>query len=79
MYPRARGARAARGGVGEMTPPCPLRHWALTGSRPSSNVTLTIFRVADLAAALPGERRVSERRGWAGQNDGLFDQPAGSS
>ena len=31
----------------------PLRHWALTGSRPSPDVTLIILRVADLAAALP--------------------------
>jgi len=30
----------------------PLRHWALTNSRPSANVTLIILRVADLAAAL---------------------------
>ena len=38
-----------------------LRHWALTGSRPSANVTLIILRVADLAAALL---------------DGLFAHPA---
>jgi hypothetical protein len=30
----------------------PRRHWALTNSRPSANVTLIILRVADLAAAL---------------------------
>jgi hypothetical protein len=30
----------------------PIRHWALTISRPSANVTLIILRVADLAAAL---------------------------
>ncbi|WHZ29736.1 MAG: hypothetical protein OJF51_004538 [Nitrospira sp.] len=29
-----------------------LRHWALTDSRPSANVTLLLRRVADLAAAL---------------------------
>ena len=29
-----------------------------------------------LAAALPAERRVSARRGWAGENRGLFEQPA---
>jgi hypothetical protein len=28
------------------------RHWALTGSRPSANMTLIILRVADLAVAL---------------------------
>ena len=38
--------------MGEMTTPRPLRHWALTGSCPSANVTLIILRVADLAAAL---------------------------
>jgi hypothetical protein len=33
----------------------PLRHWALTDSRPSGNVTLIILRVADLTAALPDD------------------------
>jgi len=32
---------------------------------------------SSLAAALPAERRVSARRGWAGENHGLFEQPAG--
>ncbi|HWV45864.1 MAG TPA: hypothetical protein VN039_07570, partial [Nitrospira sp.] len=32
--------------------------WALTDSRPSADVTLIILRVANLAAALPVERRV---------------------
>lgn len=40
----------------------PLRHWALTDSRPSADVTLTILRVADLPAALPLARRASARR-----------------
>ncbi len=53
------------------------RHWALTASRPSANVTLIILRVADLAVAAPAERRVLARRGWAGEKDGLFDHPAG--
>ncbi len=30
----------------------PQRHWALTDSRPSANVTLIILRVVDLAAVL---------------------------
>jgi hypothetical protein len=30
----------------------PLGHWALTGSRPSADVTLILLRVADLAGAL---------------------------
>jgi hypothetical protein len=34
-----------------------LRHWALTDSHPSANVTLIILRVADLTAAAPGTRR----------------------
>ena len=51
-YHRARAARAARGGVGENEYASPLRHWALTDSRPSADVTLIILRVADLAAAL---------------------------
>ncbi len=28
------------------------------------------------AAALPAERRVLARRGWAGENRGLFEHPA---
>jgi len=40
-------------------------HWALTNSRPSANVMLIILRVADLAAALFGEMRVSAR--WGGR------------
>ena len=51
-------------------------HWALTGSRPSANVTLIILRVADLPAALFGDMRVLARRGRAGENDGLFEHPA---
>jgi hypothetical protein len=30
-----------------------------------------------LAAALPAERSVLARRGWAGEKSGLFEQPAG--
>jgi len=32
-----------------------------------------------LAAALPAERRVSARRGWAGEKSSLSEQPAGNS
>ncbi len=32
---------------------------------------------SSLAAALPAERRVSARRGWAGEKSGLSEQPAG--
>jgi hypothetical protein len=31
---------------------------------------------SSLAAALPVERRVSARRGWAGEKSGLFEHPA---
>jgi hypothetical protein len=31
---------------------------------------------SSLAAALPAERRVLVRRGWAGEKSGLFDHPA---
>ena len=31
---------------------------------------------SSLAAALPAERRVLARRGWAGENRGLFEHPA---
>jgi hypothetical protein len=50
-YHRERAVITARGGrvrKGYASP----RHWALTGSRPSADVTLLIRRVADLAAAL---------------------------
>jgi hypothetical protein len=30
---------------------------------------------SSLAAALPAERRVLARRGWAGENRGLFEHP----
>ena len=65
----------------------PRRHWALTNSRPSANVTLIILRVADLAAALldslfahhAGRFRVVSnldvRDGYRGQNE-FFPQPA---
>jgi len=33
---------------------------------------------SSLAAALPAERRVSARRGWAGEISGLFEHPASS-
>jgi hypothetical protein len=36
-------------------------------------VTLIILRVVDLAAALLKERRVSARRGWAGEINGLLN------
>jgi hypothetical protein len=45
----------------------PLGHWALTGSRPSADVTLILLRVADLAAALPGQGASLTRRGRAGK------------
>jgi hypothetical protein len=31
---------------------------------------------SSLAAAKPAERRVSARRGWVGENNGLFEHPA---
>ena len=34
---------------------------------------------ASLAAALPAERRVLARRGWAGEKSGHFEHPAQSS
>lgn len=33
---------------------------------------------SSFAAALPVERRVPARRGWVGENSGLFDHPAES-
>ena len=61
-----------------MTTPRLLRAWALTDLRPSGDVTLILLRVADLAAALFGEKRVLAL-GWAGENEGLFEHPGGIS
>jgi hypothetical protein len=36
----------------------------------------TYLLASSLAAALPVERRVSARRGWAGEKSGLFEHPA---
>jgi hypothetical protein len=62
-----------------------------TGTRPPhhsaarTNVVLLIRRTvrprgyasgSSLAAALPAERRVLARRGWAGEKSGLFEHPA---
>ena len=74
-YHRVRAATAARGGLGENNYPSPLRHWALTDSRPSADVTLIILRVEDLAAALFGERRVLARQGGRVRTDSLFEHP----
>ena len=54
LFRQAMGGRVKNGYAS------PLRHWALTDSRPSANVTLIILRVADLAVALL---------------DGLFEHP----
>ena len=63
-----------------------------TGTRPPhhsaarTDVVLLIRRTVrprgyasgpSLAAALPAERRVLARRGWAGEKSGLFEHPAG--
>ena len=66
-YHRVRAAKSSSGRVGEKEYASPLRHWALTGSRPSADVTLIILRVADLAVAVLAEWRVLARRGWAGE------------
>ena len=36
----------------------------------------TYLLASSLAAALPAERRVLARRGWAGENRSLFEHPA---
>jgi len=59
------------------------RHGPLTISPARTDVALFIHYavrlislcVADLAAALPVEKRVSARRGWAGENSSLFEHP----
>ena len=75
-YHRARAAKAAQGGWVRKVYASPLRHWALTDSRPSADVTLILLRVADLAAALldslfeppePATLLHNERSRFAGQ------------
>jgi hypothetical protein len=41
-----------------------------------SNVPQGYAFASLLAAALPAERRALARRGWAGENRGLFEYPA---
>jgi hypothetical protein len=69
-------------------------HWVLTDSHPCANVRRFIHHLAHLAgvhkygALFPSrraprcgrtaERRVSTRRGRAGENNSLFDHPAGT-
>jgi len=60
-YQPGKNCASSSGRAGENGYASPVRHWALTGSRPSASMTLLIRRVADLAVALP---------------DGLFDHPA---
>jgi len=43
---------------------------------PDLRSTLTSTSAYLTAAALPAERRVSARRGWAGEKSGLFEHPA---
>jgi hypothetical protein len=58
----------------------------LTNSAARTDLVLLIRRTVrprgyasgfDSPAALPAERRVSARRGWAGEKSGLFEHPAG--
>jgi hypothetical protein len=48
-------------------------------------IVTSAFRVhrskfsCSLAAALPADRRVLARRGWAGEKSGLFEHPARGS
>ena len=51
----------------------------LTDSHPFTNLTCIILHVVNLAAAVPRTRRVLARRGRAGENNGLFEHPAGTS
>jgi len=44
-----------------------------------SKVRDEVSIVFSLGAALPAERRVLARRGWAGEKSGPFEEPAGSA
>mgnify|MGYP001567332610 CR=1 FL=1 len=48
-------------------------------SRSGSTYSSEYVFASSLAAALPAERRVTARRGWAGENRGLFEHPAALS
>jgi hypothetical protein len=41
-----------------------------------SSTYRSVRLASSLAAALPAERRVLARRGWAGEKSGLFEHPA---
>ena len=55
--------------------------WGTHPSHPGGNTHEEAWKdhLCSLAAALPVERRVLARRGWAGETSGLFEQPAGAS
>ncbi len=55
-----------------------VRQDPLQGRTAHTNCGLYLL-ASSLAAALPVDRRVSARRGWAGVKSGLFEHPAHSS
>jgi hypothetical protein len=42
-------------------------------------ITQSAVCTSSLAAVLPAEGRIVARQGWAGENGGLFEQPASTS
>ena len=79
---------ASRGSDGQVSPPCSrnarsqktLVGRAQWGTHPGHHriVNERAWKnyLWSLTAALPAERRVSARQGWAGEKDGLFEYPA---
>ena len=61
-------------GVAEVFYPFAKAH--CKGERPTPKCGMYLLGPS-LAAALPAERRVLARRGWAGENRGLFEHPGG--
>jgi len=53
--------------------------WGTHPGHPKDNIHEQAWKdyIGELAAALPAKRRVSARRGWAGENRGLFEHPTG--
>ena len=55
-----------------------FRHGVIASVR-DSKLRDEVSIVSSPGAALPAERRVLARRGWAGEKSGLFEEPAGSA
>jgi len=63
--------------LGNISGAFPFARTRCVGERPHT-MCGTYLLASSLAAALHAERRVSARRGWAGETSGPFEHPVGS-